>query len=132
MSRSSKSVNSARSQRGEGKLKAIIVTVILAIGILTAWKMVPPYAAQYQLNDKIQEIARFAVLNHDSEDKIKEAVFKTMQDLEIPATRDAIKVTSSAAKVTILVDYTIPVDILFYHVDLHFTPSSEGKSLTAG
>jgi len=29
------------------------------------------------------------------------------------------------------VDYTIPVDILFYHVDLHFTPSTEGKSLTA-
>ncbi len=131
MSRSSKSVNSARSQRGEGKPKAIIITVILAIGILTAWKMVPPYAAQYQLNDKIQEIARFAVLNRDSEDKVKDAVFKTMQDLEIPATREAIKVTASPAKVTILVDYTIPVDILFYHVDLHFTPSTEGKSLTA-
>ena len=131
MSRSSKSVNNTRSQRGEGKLKAVIITVILAVAILAAWKMVPPYAAQYQLNDKITEIARFAVINHDSEDKIKDAVFKTMQDLEIPATREAIKVTSSPAKVTILVDYTIPVDILFYHIDLHFTPSTEGKSLTA-
>jgi cell division protein FtsL len=131
VSRSSKSVNNIRSQRGEGKLKAIIVSVILAVAILAAWKMVPPYAAQYQLNDKITEIARFAVINHDSEDKIKDAVFKTMQDLEIPATREAIKVTANPAKVTILVDYTIPVDILFYHVDLHFTPSSEGKSLTA-
>jgi hypothetical protein len=29
-----------------------------------------------------------------------------------------------------LVDYTVPIDILFYHVDLHFTPSSENKSIT--
>jgi len=119
-----------RAQRGEGKLKAIIVTAILVIGIIAAWKVVPPYSAEYQLADKIQEIARFAVVNRQTEEQIREAVFRTIQDLEIPAKREDIKITASMSKVTILVDYTVPVDILMYHVDLHFTPSSENKSLT--
>jgi hypothetical protein len=100
------------------------------IGIIAAWKVVPPYSAEYQLADKIQEIARFAVVNRQTEEQIREAVFKTIQDLEIPAKREDIKITASMSKVTILVDYTVPVDILMYHVDLHFTPSSENKSLT--
>ena len=118
------------SQRGEGKLKAIIITAILIMGVMAGVKVIPPYVAEYQLNDKIQEIARFGIVNHDSEESIKEKVFKTMEDLEIPATKDNIKVTAGSSRVTIAVDYTVPVDILFYHVDLHFTPSSENRSLT--
>jgi hypothetical protein len=122
--------NEFRSQRGEGKLKAIIVTAILIMGVMAGVKVIPPYVAEYQLNDKIQEIARFGIVNHDSEESIKDKVFKTMEDLEIPATKDNIKVTAGSSRVTIAVDYTVPVDILFYHVDLHFTPSSENRSLT--
>ena len=120
----------SRSQRGQGKLKAIIVTAILIVGVIAAWKIIPPYSAEYQLNDKIQEIARFAVVEHKTEDQVRDTVFKTIQDLDIPATKENIKVTADGAKVTILVDYIVPIDILFYHVDLHFTPSSENKSLT--
>jgi hypothetical protein len=119
-----------RSQRGAGKLKALIVTAILAFGVYAGFKLVPAYSAEYQLNDKIQEIARFAVVEHKSEEQVRETVFKTVQDLDIPATRDNIKVTATTSKVAIVVDYTVPVDLLFYHLDLHFTPSSENKSLT--
>jgi hypothetical protein len=130
LSPTQKHMRGKRAQRGEGKLKAIIVTAILVIGVIAAWKVVPPYSAEYQLADKIQEIARFAVVNRQTEEQIRETVFKTIQDLEIPAKREDIKVTAGTSKVTILVDYTVPVDILMYHVDLHFTPSSENKSLT--
>jgi Domain of unknown function (DUF4845) len=130
LSPTQKHMRGKRAQRGEGKLKAIIVTAILVIGVIAAWKVVPPYSAEYQLADKIQEIARFAVVNRQTEEQIRETVFKTIQDLEIPAKREDIKVTASTSKVTILVDYTVQVDILMYHVDLHFTPSSENKSLT--
>jgi hypothetical protein len=119
-----------RSQRGAGKLKALIVTAILIFGIYAGFKLVPPYSAEYQLNDKIQEIARFGVVERKTEEQIRESVFKTIQDLDIPATRDNIKVVASSSKVAITVDYSVPVDLLFYHVDLHFTPTSENKSLT--
>jgi hypothetical protein len=126
----SKCQSGKRSERGAGKLKAIIVTAILLLAVLVAWKVVPPYSAEYQLADKMQEIARFAVVQRQTEDQVRDMVFKTIQDLEIPATRDNIKITANGSKVTILVDYTVPVDILTYHLDLHFTPSSENKSLT--
>ena len=81
-----------RSERGAGKLKAIIVTAILIVGIIAACKLIPPYSAEYQLADKMQEIARFAVVNRYTEEQIREQVFKTIQDLEIPAKREDIKV----------------------------------------
>ena len=119
-----------RSERGEGKLKAIVVTAILLLGVIAGVKVIPPYVAEYQLNDKIQEIARFGIVEHSTEDQLKDKVMKTIEDLEIPATKDNIKVTAGTQRVTISVDYTVPVDIFFYHVDLHFTPNSENKSLT--
>jgi hypothetical protein len=119
-----------KRERGEGKLKAVIVTAILLVGVIAAWKLVPPYAAQYQLQDKMHEIALYGVAQRQTEQQIRETVFKTIQDLEIPATRENIKVVADGSKVTIVVDYTVPVDILGYHVDMHFTPSSENKSLT--
>lgn len=118
-----------RFERGGGKLKAIIYTAILALGIYSAVKLVPPYMSNYQLSDKMQEMARYAVVNRYSEEQIRDNVFRAMQDLDIPAKREAIKVTASNALVKISLDYTVPVDLLFYHIDLHFTPSSENKAL---
>ena len=81
------------SQRGEGKFKAIVFTVILVIGIFLAFKLVPPYVAEYQLQDKMQEMARFGIVNRYSEEQIRDNMFKVVQDLDIPAKREDIKVS---------------------------------------
>ena len=116
-------------QRGAGKIKAILVTSVLAFAVYAAVKIVPPYAAEYQLADKMQEQARFAVVNHYTDEQIRDNVFKVVQDLEIPVKREVIKVEASQQIVKISVDYTVPIDLIVYHLDLHFTPSSENKSL---
>jgi hypothetical protein len=118
-----------RFERGEGKLKALIFTAVLLLGIYSAVKIMPAYIANYQLSDKMQELARFSVVNRYSEEQVRDNVFKVIQDLEIPVKREEIKVTASSAVVRISLDYTVPVDLFFYHLDLHFTPSSENKSL---
>jgi len=115
--------------RGAGKIKAIIVTAILAFAVYAAVKIVPPYAAEYQLADKIQEQARFAVVNRYTDEQIRNNVYKVVQDLEIPAKKEAIKVEASQQIVKISMDYTVPIDLLTYHLDLHFTPSSENRAL---
>jgi hypothetical protein len=116
-------------ERGAGKIKAILVTAILAFAVYAAVKIVPPYAAEYQLADKIQEQARFAVVNRYTEEQIRENVFKVVQDLGIPAKREDIKIEASQQVVKIAMDYTVPIDLVAYHMDLHFTPSSENKAL---
>src|ERR1700730_5109616 len=117
------------SERGAGIIKAILVTAVFVFAVFAAVKIVPHYAAEYQLADKIQEQARFAVVNHYTEEQIRENVFKVVQDLGIPAKREEIKIESSQQVVRIAMDYTVPIDLLAYHMDLHFTPSSENKSL---
>lgn len=116
-------------QRGEGRLKAIVYTVVLISTVYAAFKIVPAYVAEYQLNDKMQEQARFAVVNRYNEDQIRDIIFKEVQDLDIPAKREDIKVSATRAEVRISLDYTVPVDLMVYKVDLHFTPSSQNKSL---
>jgi hypothetical protein len=118
-----------RGEWGEGKLKAVFYTVIIVLIVYSAFKIVPVYIQDYQLSDKMQETARFAVVNRYNEDQIRDTIFKEIQSLEIPARREDIKVSSSQSVVRISVDYTVPVDLFFYHMDLHFTPSSENKSI---
>jgi hypothetical protein len=117
------------AQRGAGRLKAIVWTVLLVFIAYAAFKILPIYIAEYQLADKIQEEAKFAVVNRHSEDLIRDTVFKEVQELNIPVTREQIKVLSSPQLVQISLDYTVPVDLIVYRVDLHFTPSGENKAL---
>jgi hypothetical protein len=50
--------------------------------------------------------------------------------LDIPGVkREDIKVAVTQSLVKVSLEYTIPVDLLFYSTELHFTPSSENKAL---
>ena len=117
------------SERGAGKLKSVIFAVVLLLAVYVAFKLVPPYVSEYQLQDKMQELARFGIVNRYSEEQVRENVFKTVQDLDLPVKREDIKVTVTQATCRISLDYTVPVDLLFYSTELHFSPSSENKSL---
>lgn len=119
----------ARAQRGGGRIKAIAFTAILAFGVFAAFKLLPPYINEYQLADKMQEQARFGVVNRYTEDQIRETIFKEAQDLDVPIKKEEIKVLASASLVRISLDYRVPIDLLVYKMELHFTPSSENKSL---
>jgi len=118
-----------KNQRGGGKFKAILVTAILIFLVYAAVKMVPPYVSEYQLSDKMQETARYASVTRSNPEQIKETVFKEMQDLDIPATKDDLVVKAEAGKVSISLDYKVPIDLIVYKFDLHFTPSSANKDI---
>jgi hypothetical protein len=118
-----------RAERGEGRLKTIVFVVVVVVLIYVGFKVVPPYVSEYQLVDKMQEQAKFGVVNRYSEEQIRDSIFKVVQDLDIPAKREDIKVAVSQSIVKISMEYTVPVNLLFYSTELHFTPSSENKSL---
>ncbi len=114
-------------QQGEGRLKAIVYLAFLIIAVFVAVKVVPAYVANYQLKDKMTEQAKFAIVNRYTEDQIKDNIFHTIQDLDIPATRDDVKVANTNHGIEISVNYTVPVDFGFYKTDLSFDTSSEGR-----
>jgi hypothetical protein len=117
-------------QYGGGGLKAILYTAVLIIAVFVAYKVLPPYVAEYQLADKMQEQARFAIVNRYTDEQIRDNVFKVAQDLDIETVKkEDIKVVATQSIVKISVDYTVPVDFMVYSTELHFSPSSENKSI---
>jgi len=118
-----------REERGEGRLKALVYTAILVIGVFVAFKLVPLYVAQYQLKDKMEEQARFAVVNRYSDDQVRDNIFRVIEDLDIPAKREDIKVASTTHGIAISVAYTVPVDFLVYKTEMNFSSTSEGLDI---
>jgi len=118
-----------RSERGKGRLKNIIILVVIVLAIYSAIKIIPVYVNDYQLADKMQEVARFAVVNRYTEDQIRENVYKTVIDLNVPAKKEDIKVQSGSGVVRISLEYTVPVDLIAYRLELHFSPNSESKTV---
>jgi hypothetical protein len=114
-------------ERGEGRLKAVVYLTLLIIGVYLAVKLVPLYVAEYELTDKMGEQARFAIVNRYTDDQIKDNIFKTIQDLDIPAKRDDVKVANTHNGLSISVEYTVPVDLMVYKTDITFSPSTEGR-----
>jgi len=119
--------SSRRSERGEGRLKGFLYLAFLIIAVFVGIKTVPLYVADYQLKDKMTETAKFAIVNRYTEDQIKDNIFRTIQDLDIPAKRDDVKVTNTNHGLAISVNYTVPVDFLVYKTDINFDTSSEGR-----
>jgi hypothetical protein len=116
-----------RGQRGEGRLKALLYLGFLVVGVFLAIKTVPVYVADYELKDKMTEQAKFAIVNRYTQDQIKDNIFRTIKDLDIPATRDDIKVEDTNHGIAISVNYSVPVDFVFYKTDLNFATSTEGR-----
>jgi len=84
---------------------------------------------EYQLSDKMQEQARFAVVNRYTERQIRENFQGRPGNWKFRPNAESITVSASNAIVKISMEYTVPVDLFFYHTDLHFAPSSENKAL---
>jgi hypothetical protein len=121
--------SSCRGQQGGGRLKLIIYLAVLIMGIIAAVRLVPPYVNNYQLKDKMTEQARFAVVNRYTPEQIKDNIYRTIQDLDIPAQRDDVKVMDTNHGILITVNYSVPVDLVVYKTDLNFSTSSEGRDI---
>ena len=116
-----------------GTIKLIMTLALLAIGVYVGAEVIPPYFANYQFQDAIDTEAKMATYSTKGEDAIRDSVFKQAQNLEIPVTRDDIKVqhTGNQANGTVFIetDYTVHVDLPGYPLDLHFHPASKNKGV---
>ena len=53
---------------------------LLVYAAFVGYKVIPVYISNYQLQDKMQEEARFAVVNRHSEDQIRDQIYKEVQE----------------------------------------------------
>jgi Domain of unknown function (DUF4845) len=119
-------------QLGGGKLQFIVTMAILGSLGFAAFKTVPAYVANYQLQDMIKSEALFATsaFPRKTPDDVHSDVWKKMQELGIQANPEDVKVTGSEGQaVSITVDYTVPVDLIVYQFTLDFHPHADSHSI---
>lgn len=119
----------SHGEKGGSRLKTVFVLLIVFALAFGAVKIVPIYVTNYQLQDSMQEEATFASVNRKSADAIKSDLEKKLTDLGITVDPATIQVTSYSGNVKISLEYTIPVDLTVYQLDLHFHPQADNSSI---
>jgi cell division protein FtsL len=119
-----------RSEEASGRFKTLLSLAFIAAIIFVAIKALPAYVNNYQLQDHIQQLStQLAVRTKPATpDEVRDEVVAFAQDHGVPLTADNVKVTISN-RISINLDYTVPVDLMVYTLRLHFTPSAENQSL---
>jgi cell division protein FtsL len=119
-----------RTKEAAGRFKALLSLALLAAVIFIAIKTLPAYVNNYQLQDHIRQLAiQLSVRTTPATpEEVRDEVIGFAQDHGITLTADNVKVTI-ARRVSINLDYTVPVDLIVYTLRLHFTPSAENQAL---
>jgi cell division protein FtsL len=116
-------------EKGAGHLKAIVWTLILVAVIYGAVLVIPVLINEYQFQDSLQEIARFASVNRKSNEQIRQSVLEEAQKEDLPVQAEDIKVEGNSGNVHINVDYSVTVDLKVYQWTLNFHPAASNASL---
>lgn len=116
-------------ETGGSRLKTLFVVAIFGAMAFAAVKIVPIYVTNYQLQDSMQEEATFASVNRKSADQIRTDLEKKLQDMGIAVDDKSIQVSSYSGNVKISLEYTVPVDLTVYQLQLHFHPQADNTSI---
>ncbi len=114
-----------------GTLKLILVLALLVAMTYVGAEVIPPYFAKYEFQDTLDTEARLGTYSTKGDEVIRDAVFKRAQDLELPLTREQIKVQRTGGpgtgSVFIETSYSVHVDLPYYPLDLEFHLESKNK-----
>lgn len=110
-------------------IKALFGVFIVAAAFYLAYKVMPPYFANYQFEDVVDNEAKMNSYTTKSEQEIRDGLVKKARELDIPLTAEQVKVQRMGTELAISADYTVHIDIPFYPFDLHFTPASKNKRI---
>jgi hypothetical protein len=103
--------------------------MILVALVYAGIKVMPILVDEYQFQDGIQNIARFASVNRQDNPKIQKAVLTEAEKDDLPDRPEDIKVEGSSGNVRISVDYSVTVDLSVYQWTLNFHPTATNNAL---
>lgn len=103
-------------QRGEGRLGVFIWLLIFGAGIFFAVRTVPAKVAVYEFHDFIEQETRFAATRGSGarEAKLFQEILDKAQELELPVTKENLKLKSNSRSIKVHVNYQVPVDLAVY------------------
>src|ERR1700675_1397258 len=109
-----------------GTIKLMLVFGLLGALVYVGVEVIPPYFANYEFQDTLDTEARLGTYSTKGDDVIRDAVFKRAQELELPLTKEQIKVqrsgTAGSGGGSIETQYSVHITLPGYPLDLEFHP----------
>jgi hypothetical protein len=114
-------------------MKLVFGILIMAAAVILIATLAPPYLANYQFTDALKTESQMSTYSNKTEDAIRDEVFRKAQELDIPITKEQIKVVRSGqigtGSVSIEANYTVHVNLPGYPLDLNFDASARNKGV---
>jgi len=114
-------------------MKMVFGILIIVGAVILIAALAPPYFSNYQFQDALKTESQMSTYTTKTEDVIRDEVFRKAQDMDIPITREQIKVVRNGVVGTGTVDieasYIVHVNLPGYPVDLHFDASARNKGV---
>jgi hypothetical protein len=117
------------SESGRITFKGILSVAFIVAVVYSGTKIIPVYVDNYELQDYIQSQTPYWLTQRVTAEVIRKTILAKAQDLNLPVEEEDVSVEANQNKVSINIDYNVPVDLKVYMLQLHFTPSSENKSI---
>jgi hypothetical protein len=116
-----------------GTMKLVLgFGVFLVLGLVGV-KVIPPFFANYELEDAIKTEATQATYTARTEDDIRESVIKQARGYDIALTPKQVHVQRiggfGTGTLAIDAEYTVPVELPGYSTTLSFHPSTQNKGV---
>ena len=114
-------------------LKLVFGVAVFVAMVIVGIKVVPPYFANYELEDAIKTEALQATYSTRSEDDVRDAVIKHARNYDIALTAKQVHVLRvggfGTGTLAIDAEYSVPIDLPGYSTTLEFHPSSKNKGV---
>jgi hypothetical protein len=114
-------------------MKLVFGFAVFAVVALVCFKLIPPFFANYELEDAIKTEATQSTYSTRSEDDIRQAIIKEARNYDIALTPKQVHVVrvGSLGTGTLAIDaeYSVPVDLPGYSTTLEFHPSTQNKGV---
>ena len=101
-------MNRSRSVRGAANVWCIVWLVILGFVGYVLWKVVPVKIASSEFYDVMQEQASFGSIKDVK--FIEFEILRKAQELQVPVTKDNLKITKARESITVEAHYEITID----------------------
>lgn len=117
------------SESGRIGFKGILLVAFFAALIFACFKITPVYINNFQLQNYVRDQNPFWLTQHATAEAIRNNIVAKAQDLGFPVAAEDVMVNSTALRLTVTVDYHVPVDLKVCTVQIHFSPSAENQTI---
>src|ERR1041385_1540381 len=102
----------SRRERGEGQFGCVVGLILLVIGVVIAYKVIPVKVKTAEVRQEVVDDAKSAGMMND--EKIRAAILNKAREDNLPVTDDSIKISRGANQINVTVDYVVPIEFPGY------------------